>query len=86
MAEEALLSDVTFGKVAKAAVDAGVPGFSLYMKNDVKNGMFHTLLAVAAGLTLGTPGVLLVAANSIARANTGRNLWQVFNKNAEPAA
>jgi len=73
-----LVADSTVGKVAKATLDIGIPGFSRYMDNEIKEGALHTLAGLAAGIAIGPVGVWLVAANSISRSNSGRNLWELL--------
>jgi len=77
MEQTQFVSDSTAGKIAKATLDLGLPGFSLYVDKELKQGLIHSLLGVAAGAAFGVPGLLLVSANSIARANSGKHLWQL---------
>jgi hypothetical protein len=80
-----LVADSTVGKVAKATIDLGIPGFSRYMDNEIKEGALHTLAGLVAGIAIGPAGVLLVAANSISRSNSGRNLWELFQSKRDTA-
>ena len=83
MEQTQFVSDSTAGKIAKATLDLGLPGFSLYIDKEVKQGLIHSLLGVAAGAAFGVPGLLLVSANSIARANSGKHLWQLGKERVE---
>jgi len=51
-----------------------LPGGSNLVKGDFLTGGIHTVLGFAAKAVLGVPGLLLVSANSFARATTGHNL------------
>lgn len=78
MAQQPLVSDHTIARGLKSIVDIGVPGFSLYIDNDVKGGAMHTIAGLGAGIAFGPLGVWLVAANSISRSASGMNLWDHF--------
>jgi len=83
MAGKPLVSDSTLGRAVKTTLDIGVPGFSLYADGEIKEGVMHTLLGLAAGIAMGPPGVWLVAANSISRSNSGMNLWDYLGSRKE---
>jgi hypothetical protein len=83
MAGKPLVSDSTLGRAVKTTLDIGVPGFSLYTDGEIGEGAVHTLLGLAAGIAIGPPGVWLVAANSIARSNSGKNLWEFLGSHRE---
>jgi hypothetical protein len=51
-----------------------LPGASLLADGKVKPGLIHLGVGIVAGLTLGAPASLLVAANSLAMSFTGKNL------------
>ena len=53
-----------------------LPGGSNLVKGDLKTGGTHTALGFAAGLLMGLPGILLVSANSLSKATSGKNLWE----------
>jgi hypothetical protein len=76
MPENQLVDDATVARVAKSIVDIGLPGFSLYMDRDFSDGLVHTVAGLGAGIVLGPLGMWLVAANSISRSSSGKNLWE----------
>jgi hypothetical protein len=53
-----------------------VPGGSNLVKGDMAQGAIHAVLGLVARAAFGFPGVLLVSANSLAKATTGRHLWE----------
>lgn len=53
-----------------------VPGGSNLINGDVKEAGIHALLGFAAGALIGFPGILLVSANSLSKATTGKHLMQ----------
>lgn len=75
-APKPLVSDASFGRVVKSALDLGVPGFSQYLEGDFGSGLVHTVGAIAAAVAVGPIGFWLVGANSISRSASGRNLWE----------
>ena len=54
--------------------EALVPGGSNLLKGNWKEGAIHLAAGIAARAALGLPGVLLVSANSLSKALTGRYL------------
>jgi len=52
------------------------PGGSNFVKGDLRQGSIHAVLGVAARLAFGFPGLVLVSANSLAKAVTGRHLYE----------
>lgn len=52
-----------------------VPGTSLLVKGQVKPGLVHLGLGLAAKVVMGPIGLSLVAANSICQAQTGESLY-----------
>lgn len=63
-----------------------LPGSSLLVDGKVKKGFFHAGAGVLAGLVLGIPGALLVAANSFSLSKTDRNLLRLLFKDNKPLA
>jgi hypothetical protein len=59
---------------AQLASEFLVPGASNYINGDFVTGGLHTLLGLAVRSVLGFPGMMIVSANSFAKATTGRNL------------
>ena len=55
-----------------------VPGTSLLAKGEVKSGLVHVGVGIAAKLALGPAGLLLVAANSYCKSKTGESLMSKF--------
>jgi hypothetical protein len=53
-----------------------VPGGSNLVKGDYKQAGLHAAAGFAAKFFLGVPGLLLVSANSIVKAKTGRHLFE----------
>jgi hypothetical protein len=86
MAESQLVSDTTVARVTKSIVDIGIPGFSCYMDNDIRAGAVHTLAGLGAAMVFGPIGMWLVAANSISRSSSGRNLWELAPSRTEAVA
>lgn len=65
---------VTVG--VEAVSELLLPGGSNLVKGDLKTGGTHTALGFAAGMLMGLPGILLVSANSLSKAISGKNLWE----------
>lgn len=67
---------------AKLVGDIILPGVSLAVEGDVKNGAAHAAAAVAAGAILGPTLVPIVwaglALNSFSKSVTGRNFHEYF--------
>lgn len=53
-----------------------IPGGANLIKGDIAQGGVHLLLAMAAGAVLGPFGVLAIHANSLAKATTGRGIFE----------
>jgi hypothetical protein len=70
---------------AQFASELLVPGGSNYINGDFVTGGLHTLLGLAARSVLGFPGMMVVAANSFAKATTGRNLLAYLQQNLVPS-
>jgi hypothetical protein len=62
-----------------------IPGGSNLINGDYKAAGIHAVLGCIAGALFGTPGLVLVAANSFTKATTGRSLVEHLNV-GEPAA
>ncbi len=63
-----------------------IPGGSNLIKGDIKQGVIHAALAVAAGMVFGPIGILAVKANSFSKARTGHGLLENLSSSApEPA-
>jgi hypothetical protein len=59
-----------------------IPGSSLLLDGKIKYGMFHAGIGILAKMTLGIPGVILVAANSFCLSLTKKNLVSaIFGSN-----
>ncbi len=56
-----------------------VPGGSHIVKGDYKQAGLHVVAGFAAKYFFGLPGLLLVSANSIVKARTGRHLFEHLN-------
>jgi len=56
-----------------------VPGGSNLIKGDIKEGVFHVGLGLVAKAFFGLPGLLLVSANSLSKATTGRYIHEHLN-------
>ncbi|NOX92482.1 MAG: hypothetical protein GXP18_08555 [Gammaproteobacteria bacterium] len=52
------------------------PGASLLLDGQIKPGLAHVGVGLIARLTLGLPGLILVAANSYSKTVTGKSLLQ----------
>ena len=70
---------------AQFASELLVPGGSNYINGDFVTGGLHTLLGLAARSVLGFPGMMIIAANSFAKATTGRNLLAYLQQNLAPS-
>ncbi len=53
-----------------------IPGGSNLIKGDLVQGGIHAGLGIVARVLFGLPGVILVSANSISKALTGRHLYE----------
>lgn len=58
------------------AGEALVPGGSNLLKGDFVQGGLHLAAGLAARTVFGLPGLVLVSANSIVKATTGRHLTE----------
>ncbi|HEY9285662.1 MAG TPA: DUF6072 family protein [Pyrinomonadaceae bacterium] len=56
-----------------------VPGGSHIVKGDYKQAGLHVVAGFAAKYFFGVPGLLLVSANSIVKAKTGRHIHEHLN-------
>jgi hypothetical protein len=56
-----------------------LPGGSNLVNGDFKQAGIHTILGLAAGVFIGVPAFLLVSANSLSKATTGKHLLQHLN-------
>ncbi len=56
-----------------------IPGGSNLINGDYKTAGVHAVLGLVAGALFGTPGLVLVAANSFTKATTGRSLVEHLN-------
>ena len=59
--------------VVGALSEALVPGGSHLVRGDLKEGAVHLILGLAASLTIGPIGLLLVKANSLSKSTTGQS-------------
>jgi hypothetical protein len=59
-----------------------IPGGSNLIKGDFLQGGIHAGLGVVARVLFGIPGAVLVSANSISKAITGRHLHEHLSANA----
>jgi hypothetical protein len=62
------------GVVVGVLSEAVIPGGSHLVKGDLREGAVHFILGIAAGMALGPLGVLVVKANSLAKATTGQSV------------
>jgi len=58
------------------ASEAVIPGGSHLVNGDFKQAGIHAVAGILAGAIFGPVGVLVVAANSFARATTGHHLYE----------
>jgi hypothetical protein len=58
------------------ASEVVVPGGSHLLNGDLKQAGLHAALGLVAGAVFGLPGLIIVAANSFARATTGHHLYE----------
>ena len=58
------------------ASEAVIPGGSHLVNGDLKQAGIHAVAGIVAGALFGPLGVLVVAANSFARATTGHHLYE----------
>lgn len=61
------------------ASEVVMPGGSHLLNGDLKQAGIHAALGLVAGAVFGLPGLIIVAANSFTRANTGRHLYESLN-------
>ncbi len=61
---------------AKAAGEYVAPGGSNFVKGDIKEGAKHAALGLAARALFGLPGLIVISANSLTQAVTGRGIHQ----------
>ncbi len=58
------------------ASEVVIPGGSHLVNGDLKQAGIHAALGILAGAVFGPVGVIVVAANSFARATTGHHLYE----------
>ena len=58
------------------ASEAVIPGGSHLINGDLKQAGIHAALGLVAGAVFGPVAVLVIAANSFARATTGQHLYE----------
>lgn len=75
---EAEASPLTNG--VKGLAEVILPGSSLYMEGDIKNGAIHTVGGLVGRLVLGPVGWFAVAANSYSNSVTGKHVHEHFIK------
>lgn len=68
--------DNPINNAVKLASEFIVPGGSNLINGDIKQGVIHAAVGIAARMAFGLPGLLLVAANSYSKATTGRHLTE----------
>jgi hypothetical protein len=61
------------------ASEVVIPGSSHLLNGDLKQAGIHAGLGILAGAIFGLPGLIIVAANSFTRANTGHHLYESLN-------
>ncbi|HEV2707853.1 MAG TPA: DUF6072 family protein [Pyrinomonadaceae bacterium] len=61
------------------ASEVVIPGGSHLLNGDLKQAGIHAALGLVAGAVFGLPGLIIVAANSFTRANTGHHLYESLN-------
>jgi hypothetical protein len=84
--QEPLVKNETIGKVIKGAGELVVPGLSLLLNKQYKDGALHALAGFAASAFLGPMGLVLAGADSFSKAETGKSLMDRFqNPPATPA-
>lgn len=64
----------------KGVAEVILPGSSLYMEGDIKNGTFHTVGGVVGRILLGPVGWFAAAANSYSNSVTGKHVHEHFIK------
>ncbi|HEV2861077.1 MAG TPA: DUF6072 family protein [Pyrinomonadaceae bacterium] len=60
------------------ASEAVIPGGSHLINGDMKQAGIHAVAGIVAGALFGPIGLIVVAANSFARATTGNNLYDAM--------
>lgn len=66
------------------ASEVVIPGGSNLVSGEFSQGALHFGLSILAGALFGGPGILLVAANSFAKATTGHHIYESFNLGGRP--
>nr|BAP05576.1 CalV [uncultured Candidatus Entotheonella sp.] len=59
-----------------------LPGTSLLLDGKIRPGMAHSAVGLLAGVALGVPGAMLVAANALAQSVTGAGLIANLTNNS----
>jgi hypothetical protein len=72
-------------RTVELASEYVVPGGSNFIKGDVVQGGLHLILGLVAKAVWGVPGLLIVQADSIVKARTGRNLYEHIGGAIAPA-
>jgi hypothetical protein len=75
-------------RTAEVASEYFIPGGANLIKGDLISGAAHLAAGVVAKAVFGVPGILLVHANSLMKARTGQNLYNLLGgiQFAPPAA
>jgi len=69
----------TISNGLKLAGEALLPGASLLMDGQLKNGAAHAVVGVGARVFLGPVGVVVVAANSYSKSVSDRHIWDYIS-------
>lgn len=72
-------------RTVELASEYVIPGGSNLIKGDVAQAGLHFVLGVVAKAVWGVPGLLLVHANSLVKARTGRHLYDHLGGAIAPA-
>ena len=71
-------SDGTGTKAVKIVGEAFLPGVSLALDGDIKNGVFHFVGGAVGKVLLGPPAWIYAAADSYSKSTTGKHFHQHF--------
>lgn len=82
--QEPLVDNETIGKVIKGAGELVVPGLSLLLKKQYKDGVLHALAGFAASAFLGPVALVLAGVDSFTKAETGKSLIARLQTPAAP--
>ena len=72
------MAEGTGTKVVKLIGETVLPGASLVLDGDIKNGAFHLLGGVLGAMIIGPVGWFYAAADSYSQSNTGKHFHQHF--------